>query len=333
MVPGSLQLSALPSPPSAVPLDAVAGNLTVTAKLFLIHTTYTLVPQGDLGDLLVKPDSALAYGADSGNQEYTDTCSMSVSELFGNLGWNGCTHGGLLYDSGVGSQVVSWVQSWIGTNTCIDQATAKKLFLAAPVNGIQGNEQVEQVSCPVPGLGRGHDRQPSRRRRFRSIPPSQRVMGICHELRLLLDVLLAAESARCPSVDAGPVPSREHFTDIVASHDHDRGPQCQLLRPSAGRCCSHLRGSDGRSRWSINAHRIRLHWWLRGCECRHQHEWRLWLHPVLPIIRINLDGPLGWQRSSSDWSTERRLCGTQHSVGERPPGPIHLLLTYIRQRN
>jgi hypothetical protein len=116
MVPGSSQLSALPSPPSAVPLDAVAGDLTVTAKLFLIHTTYTLVPQGELGDLLVKPDSALAYGADSGNQEYTDACSMPVSELFGNLGWNGCTHGGLLYDSGVGSQVASWVSQWIHPN-------------------------------------------------------------------------------------------------------------------------------------------------------------------------------------------------------------------------
>jgi hypothetical protein len=155
MVPGSSQLSALPSPPSAVPLDAVAGNLTVTAKLFLIHTTYTLVPQGELGDLLVKPDSALAYGADSGNQEYTDACSMPVSELFGNLGWNGCTHGGLLYDPSTVSQVSSWVQSWIGTNTCIDQATATKLFLAAPVNGIQGNEQVEQVSCTAPAWAEG----------------------------------------------------------------------------------------------------------------------------------------------------------------------------------
>ena len=113
MVPGSSQLKALLPPPSGVPLDAVAGNLTVTATLF--DHTYTLVPQGELGDLLVKPDSALAYGTSttSGNQQYTDSCSMSVPQVFGNLGWNGCTHGGLLYDAGVGSQVASWVNQWI----------------------------------------------------------------------------------------------------------------------------------------------------------------------------------------------------------------------------
>lgn len=138
MVPGSSQLSILPTPPSAVPLEAVAGDLTVTATLF--HSTYTLVPQGELGDLLVKPDSALAYGTVAGNQEYTDACSIPVSKLFGNLGWNGCTHGGLLFDPGVGSQIASWVSQWI--HPSIGTVTSS---LAGLTPG-QGNSVV-----PVPG--------------------------------------------------------------------------------------------------------------------------------------------------------------------------------------
>jgi pimeloyl-ACP methyl ester carboxylesterase len=117
MIPGSAQLAALPPPPADLPIDAVAGQLTVTTRLFGINKTYTLFPAGQLGDLLVKPDSALVYGSGNGRQQFTQPCTMSVSEVWAGQGWTGCTHGGLLYDPTVGAKIVSWAQSWITAAT------------------------------------------------------------------------------------------------------------------------------------------------------------------------------------------------------------------------
>lgn len=117
MVPGSAELASLPAPPANLPLDAVAGQLTVTSKLFLVHTTVKLLPSDALGDLLVKPDSALAYGGRPGAHQYLDQCSLAVHELLGNLGWQGCEHGGLLYDDGVGQQISTWIKGWLKQST------------------------------------------------------------------------------------------------------------------------------------------------------------------------------------------------------------------------
>jgi hypothetical protein len=141
MVPGSSQLKALPPPPSGVSLDAVDGDITVTANLF--HNKHTLLPAGSLGDLLVKPDSALAYGTDSGNQEYPDSCDMSVPELWDGKGWTGCTHGGLLYEPGVGSQVVSWVSQWIGSNGLLAPVTSSVPLHVCPT------ENVNDIATPT----------------------------------------------------------------------------------------------------------------------------------------------------------------------------------------
>ena len=111
MVPGSAQLAALAPPPTSVPLDAVAGQLTITSTLF--HHTYTVAPAGSIGDLLVKPDSALQYGTRRGSNEILDQCTMSVHEVWDTAGWGGCTHGGLLYDATLGQHVYDWVKAWI----------------------------------------------------------------------------------------------------------------------------------------------------------------------------------------------------------------------------
>jgi hypothetical protein len=113
MVPGSPELAALAEPPPTVPLAAVAGQLTVTSTLF--HHTYTVVPDGSVGDLLVKRDSALQYGTLRGNQQFLDQCRMSVHELWDTAGWGGCQHGGLLYDGAVGQHVFDWVKTWLAS--------------------------------------------------------------------------------------------------------------------------------------------------------------------------------------------------------------------------
>lgn len=112
MVPGSAQLADLPPPPSSIPLDEVAGDMSVTTQLFF-GPTITLLPHGSLGDLLVKPDSALFYAGRSGVNMYTDSCSLSIRQLWGSGGWDGCAHGGLLYSQPVIQVVAGWITRYL----------------------------------------------------------------------------------------------------------------------------------------------------------------------------------------------------------------------------
>jgi pimeloyl-ACP methyl ester carboxylesterase len=106
LVPGSHQLAVLPQPPTDLPIDAVAGDLKVTTQLF--GATLTLVPSGSVGDVLVKPDSALLYGNRPGSQEFLYRCTLSITQIHGI--WYGCMHAGLLYSAPVTSHVVQWMQ-------------------------------------------------------------------------------------------------------------------------------------------------------------------------------------------------------------------------------
>ena len=154
MVPGSSQLAALPAPPSGVPLDEVAGQMTVTARLFGLGP-YVLFPSGVLGDLLVKPDSALVYGSAPGDAAFTEPCTMSVHDVFEGQGWNGCTHGGLLYKKEVSTQVVSWVTTSAmqpDTNQAAAPCTSHALAAAAHTHAEQtgsfpGQSQLMSIYC------------------------------------------------------------------------------------------------------------------------------------------------------------------------------------------
>jgi pimeloyl-ACP methyl ester carboxylesterase len=115
MVPGSDQLSALPALPAAIPLYAVAGNIRLQTVTPLVHTRVDVPVQ--VGDLLVRPDSALAEAGHpgTGSGTFTANCDMSVSQLTDGhpTGWPGCTHGGLLYDPGVSQAVAADVRAYL----------------------------------------------------------------------------------------------------------------------------------------------------------------------------------------------------------------------------
>jgi triacylglycerol lipase len=115
MVPGSDQLSALPALPGAIPLYAVAGNIQLQTVTPLVHTRVDVPVQ--VGDLLVKPDSALSEAGHTGtgSGSFTAKCDMSVSQIteVHSTGWPGCTHGGLLYDAGVSQAVAADVRAYL----------------------------------------------------------------------------------------------------------------------------------------------------------------------------------------------------------------------------
>ncbi len=109
MRPGSDQLNALPKLPS-VPVRAVAGqiHLTLFGREVRIPTEVA-----DIGDILVGQDSALQFAAapESGGGRVVRDCDMKVLDLVAGLGWNECTHGGLLTDPDVVSGVAEAVRT------------------------------------------------------------------------------------------------------------------------------------------------------------------------------------------------------------------------------
>ena len=115
MVPGSDQLKALPVLPPTIPLYAVAGNIRLQTVTPFVHTRVDVPVQ--VGDLLVKPDSALSEAGHGGTGSGTHTanCDMSVSQITEahSTGWPGCTHGGLLYDPGVSQAVDADVRAYL----------------------------------------------------------------------------------------------------------------------------------------------------------------------------------------------------------------------------
>ena len=124
MVPGSKQLAALAPLPLSVPLYAVAGDTDLTTTLDPgglgpLPPVTVAVPVA-VGDLLVKPDSALAEANHPGpySGSYTDTCTVNLNRLtdattLATVGWGGCTHGGLLYASPVTAAVTGDVTRYL----------------------------------------------------------------------------------------------------------------------------------------------------------------------------------------------------------------------------
>ncbi|MCA1674272.1 MAG: hypothetical protein LC799_19475, partial [Actinobacteria bacterium] len=115
MRPGSDQLNALPKLPSG-PVRAVAGQIHLITTLFGRDVRIP-TEVADIGDILVRQDSALQFAAEpeSGGGRVVRDCDMKVLDLVAGLGWNECTHGGLLTDPDVISGVGQAVRTWLDT--------------------------------------------------------------------------------------------------------------------------------------------------------------------------------------------------------------------------
>ncbi len=109
MRPDSDQLKALPALPNTLPVLAAAGEVRLVANLF-----GEVVPLGgDVGDLVVRTNSATAFAGnpDAGGGTVVRECDMDAYEIATGLGWNYCTHGGLLSDPEVNSRINSAIRT------------------------------------------------------------------------------------------------------------------------------------------------------------------------------------------------------------------------------
>jgi triacylglycerol lipase len=120
LVPGSAQLDALAPLPVSVPLFAVAGDIQVTTPAVDVGPmSITVSIPAAIGDLLVKPDSALAETGHEGpfSGRYTDRCTENLTHLavvnVQRSGWTGCEHGELLYAPAVTAAVVADVDHYL----------------------------------------------------------------------------------------------------------------------------------------------------------------------------------------------------------------------------
>jgi len=117
LVPGSPQLAALAPLPVAVPLFAVAGDIHLTSPAVTIGPLSLSVSlPAEVGDLLVKPDSALAEQGHTGpySGTFTDSCTQSVAAaISAQLASASCEHGDLLYDPKVSATVSADVSRYL----------------------------------------------------------------------------------------------------------------------------------------------------------------------------------------------------------------------------
>jgi pimeloyl-ACP methyl ester carboxylesterase len=89
--PGSSELKKLPDLPPEIPVEGIAGKVSVTTQLF--NQTYTLT--GNAGDLVVSVPSALAGARDIGGLGGPDTIDCGTAPVPVTRGWTPptCWHG------------------------------------------------------------------------------------------------------------------------------------------------------------------------------------------------------------------------------------------------